>query len=543
MYVSRAMLSAKNLGYEVEGHEVFREVSFAVNDGDRVGLVGKNGVGKTTLLRLLSGDKEPTQGEVFKFDAEVGLMTQDLRAWLDKTAYDFLETITGVQQARLGFDTACQMLEIDTDDKTMNFYAEALEKYEKYNVAGFDGTIEKALSDAGMEGIDLSSPLKNFSGGQRTRIALAGIFASQQDVVLLDEPTNNLDSKGIEALEEYIETAKSAFVMVSHDRRFLRNTTSRIVELLGDGRGVAQYTLGYDEYMESRQNGRNAVEKRYDQYEAEKKRLKKIAREVNIRANGANSGKRKASDNDKSTANFRSEKAANGLGRAAQSIQSRVGQLEEPERPEEEVSLKFLFKEADKKTINLLTVNDLEVTYETGFKAGPLSLTIRTGERYAFNGMNGKGKSSLLKAIVGKSAGGVSGDVILNKEAHIILIDQEQTLPLMDSTAFDNLKDMAPHLEIHEVINLLIRFNLKKDIISTTRARDLSGGERAKVLLASIAANKANLLLLDEPTNNLDIATVEALEAAIKSYEGGLVVVSHDRDFIDAIGITHEINL
>ncbi|MFZ2125979.1 MAG: ABC-F family ATP-binding cassette domain-containing protein [Candidatus Microsaccharimonas sp.] len=537
------MLSVKNIGYETAGHEVFRNVSFAINKGDRLGLVGKNGVGKTTLLHLLSGDLEPTQGEIVGNDTEVGLMPQDLGGWLDKPVYDFLESVTGVQQAREDFDEACRMLQDSTSDTVLAFYADALEKYEKYDVPGFESKIEKALAAADMEGIDVTSPLKHFSGGQRTRIALAGIFASQQDVVLLDEPTNNLDSKGIEALEGFIDTAKGAFVMVSHDRRFLRNATNRIVELLGEDRGVEQYGLGYDEYMESRQADRAAVVKRYDQYETEKKRLKKVARDASIRANGASSGRRKAPDNDKSTANFRAEKAASGLARAAQSIESRAGQLEEPERPEEEVSLKFLFKEADAKKLNLLTVNELTVTYLDGFTAGPLSLSIRSGERYALNGPNGIGKSSLLRAIVGKSAGEILGGIAINKEAHPIYIDQEQSLPLMDGTAFDNIKHMAPHLEVHEAINLLIRFNLKKDIISTTRGRDLSGGERAKVLLASIAANKANLLLLDEPTNNLDLATVEALESAIASYEGGVVVVSHDREFLEALGITHEINI
>lgn len=537
------MLSVRNAGIETNEREVFRNVSFSVNKGDKIGLVGKNGIGKTTLLQLLSGDLQPTSGEVLRGDYEVGLLPQDLKGWVDKSVYEFVETITGVADARIDFDASCRQLEHTTDDATLLLYADSLEKFNRYEVANFDNNLEKALALAEIDGIDVNSPLGSFSGGQKTRIALAAVFASKHDVVLLDEPTNNLDSRGIIVLEKFIGNSNAAFVMVSHDRRFLRNATTRIIELLGGDKGVKQYGLGYDEYLESRVSEHEAIAKRHEQYERDVKRIKKAAREANIRA--AESGNTKAkSDNDKLGGNFKGEKASKGLARAANSLTTRLGHIEEPERPVEEVSLSFLFKEVDDKKVNLLSVRDLEIAYDSGFKAGPLSLNIRSGDKISINGSNGVGKSSLLRAIIEKSGDGtVSGSSQLGKEAVVMYVDQDQSLPLMDRSAFDNLKHLAPQLETHDAINLLLRFNLNKASIQSTQASLLSGGERAKVILAAVAANQANLLVMDEPTNNLDIPTIEALENALRSYNGGLLIVSHDRDFLASIGITQEVHL
>jgi ATPase subunit of ABC transporter with duplicated ATPase domains len=537
------MLSVRELGYETDGQEVFRNITLSVNKGDKIGLVGRNGIGKTTLLRLMAGQLQPTDGEVNSGDCEVGLLPQDLKDWLDKSVYEFLEATTGVANARQEFEHACERLETNHDEATLLLYSDSLDKFNRYEVANFENNLEHALALAEINQVNIHETLGNLSGGQRTRVALAAIFASRYDVVLLDEPTNNLDTRGIVVLERFIGNSNAAFVMVSHDRRFLRNATTRIIEILGGDQGLVQYGLGYDEYIESRESAREAAFRRYEQYETEKKRLSRAAKDANIRAAEAGSSRSRAVDNDKLTANFRSEKAAFGLARAAQGLATRSEHLEEPPKPEEDVSLAFVFSEVDKKKYSLLAVNDLEVEYPNGLKIGPLSLHLQSGDRISITGINGIGKSSLLRAILGKSTGYVRGTVNFGKEAKPFYIDQDQSLPLEDGTAFDNIKHLAPHLQIHEIINLLLRFNLKKDIIKTTKARDMSGGERAKVILAAVAANQANLLILDEPTNNLDIPTVEALETALKDYRGGIIVVSHDRDFLSHLDVTHEIRL
>lgn len=535
------MIDLNRVKYATGSKEILHDVSFSINTGDKVGLVGSNGAGKTTLLRLINGDLTPTSGEIIKTNEEIGILPQDMRDWLDHSVYEFIEEVTGVKDAREQFDEQCANLEHDSSERTLLLYADALEKYDKFEVASFDANLEKALKRADISSIDTGKEIGNFSGGQRTRIALAAVFASRYDVVLLDEPTNNLDDRGVVVLEKFIEGSNAAFLMVSHDRRFLRNATSRIIELMGGDQGMRQYGLGYDEYVEAREKARQATFNRYEQYEKEKKRLDRAARAARIKANSAGSN-RSNSDNDKLTAHFRKEKAASGLASAASGMSSRLGQLEEPERPEEDVSLKFLFKEEAGKKLNLLSVSNLEIDYGNGHTIGPVSFSIRTGDKILLKGKNGSGKTSVIRGIMG-DAPVSSGDVHASKQANVIYVDQNQTLPLPDDSALNNLRHLAPSLELHDAINLLIRFNLKKDIIQVTPGSELSGGERAKVLLVGIAANNVGLLILDEPTNNLDIPTIEALEHALKNYNGGVLIVSHDRDFVQNIGITNTISI
>lgn len=535
------MINLNHISYEIGGKEVLHDASFTINSGEKVGLVGPNGAGKTTLLRLINGDLTPTSGEIIRTDEEIGMLPQDLREWLDHSVHGFIEEVTGVKDAREQFDEQCSRLEHDSSERTLLLYADALERYDKFEVASFDTNLEKALRGAGIASIDTNKEIGNFSGGQRTRIALAAVFASRYDVVLLDEPTNNLDEKGVVVLEKFIEGSNASFLMVSHDRRFLRNATSRIIELMGGDQGVRQYGLGYDEYIEAREKAKQATFDRYEQYEKEKKRLERAAKAARVKANSAGSNRSNA-DNDKLTAHFRKEKAASGLAGTASSISTRLRRLEEPERPEEDVSLSFLFSEQATKKLNLLSVINLEVDYGNGQKIGPISLNIRSGDKVLLTGENGAGKTSIIRGIM-NMAPVSSGDVHANKDAGLIYIDQNQTLPLPNVSALDNLRHLAPSLELHDAINLLIRFNLKKDTLQTTPGAELSGGERAKVLLAGVAANDAGLLILDEPTNNLDIPTIEALEIALRDYTGGVLLVSHDRDFVKNIGITETISV
>jgi ATPase subunit of ABC transporter with duplicated ATPase domains len=535
------MISLNNVNYEKNGKEIINNVSFSINSGEKIGLVGPNGAGKTTLLKLINGDITPTSGDIIRTNEEIGMLPQDMRAWFDHTVYGFIEEVTGVKEVREQFDRQCASLENFESERTLLLYADALERYDKFEVASFESNLEKALKRADIAMIDTDKEIGKFSGGQRTRIALAAVFASRYDVVLLDEPTNNLDDSGVVVLEKFIEGSKAAFLMVSHDRRFLRNATSRIIELMGGDQGVKQFGLGYDEYIEARENAKQATFKRYEQFEKEKKRLQKASRAARVKANSAGSNS-SYSDNDKLTSHFRKEKAANGLASAAVSISSRLDHLEEPERPEEDVSLKFGFNNEIEKRINLLSVSNLEVDYGDCHKIGPISFSIRSGERVLLKGKNGSGKTSIIRGILGVNEMSM-GDVYLSRQANTVYIDQNQTLPLIDGSALANLRELSPSLELHDAINLLIKFGLKKDILSTIPSRALSGGERAKILLASISAQNSGLLILDEPTNNLDIPAIEALENALLNYPGGILLVSHDRDFVNNIGVTNSIDI
>ena len=536
-------MNVKDLSFESGGHQIFKDVNFSVNNHDKIGLVGTNGVGKTALLNMIAGNLEPTSGDINKADIDIGLLPQDLRKWVDTSVYSFIEEVTGTKQAREFFEDSCLKLEKSTDKKSLLIYSDALEKYTRFDVGNFDHNLDSSLRTAGIPDIDVQKELGNFSGGQKTRIALAALIAAKYDIMLLDEPTNNLDEEGVVVLEKFIGSSNAAFVIVSHDRRFLRNATSRIIELIGGEEGVKQYGLGYDEYVEARASARTSEQKRYEDNEKARKSLQKSAKEAQVRANNGSSGASKKADNDKLTANFRSEKAASRLSRAAQGMMSRIEQMESIRPPAEEISLAFEFKHENAKHSSILSAKDLTAKYEENDEVfGPLDLNMKLGDRVLISGPNGVGKTSIIKTITGINPVH-TGEVNIPAQDSFVYIDQMQTLPLSNKSAYDNIKNLAPHLEDHEAINLLIKFNINKDKIQTTPASLLSGGERAKVLLSSIVAKKADLLIMDEPTNNLDIPTIEALEQAIDTYKGGLILVSHDRDFVEKIKINKEIKL
>lgn len=535
------MVDLKRISYETGNRELFRNVSFTINAGDKIGLVGPNGVGKTTLLKIINGDLKPTFGNVILSGEKIGILPQNLNKWLDKTVYSFIEEVTGVKSAREEFAAQCERLAQDTSENTLLNYNKALEQYEKFEVANFDATIKKALSRATLRDINPERRLDTFSGGQRTRIALAAIFASRYDLILLDEPTNNLDDNGVALLEDFISNSPVSFLIVSHDRRFLRNATKQIIELVGN-KGINKYNLGYDEYIKARAKDRQAMINRYEQYEKEKKRLRRVARDAKIRANSAGSN-RKKSDGDKLNEHFRKERASSNLASASSGAESRLQQLDEPERVEDEIAIKFTFDEVSSKKCSLVSVRSLSISHDGKKIIGPVTFNVRPSDRILIQGENGSGKSSLLNLIMDNSLSYRSGEVIKNENVKTIYMNQSQTLPLENSSPLDNLRHLSPELELHDAINTLIRFGLDKRTISSTRAADLSGGERAKVLLAAMSTSSPNLVVLDEPTNNLDIPTIEALELALNRYRGGVIVVSHDRDFVENIGTTKKIKI
>lgn len=536
-----AMVQLHNVSYETPNRHLFHDVSFSINPGDRIGLVGLNGVGKTTLLSIVNGDIEQTSGSILSSGETIGIVPQDMSAWLDRTVYDFLEEATGVKQVREQLEERCRNLAIDSSEKSLLLYAEVLEKYNKFETSSFDTNIERALTQAGLARINGDYKIGDLSGGQRARIALAAIFAAKYDVILLDEPTNNLDQSGVAMLEEFIKSSPASFLIVSHDRRFLRNVTTQIIELTYGDKGIRQYSLGYDEYVEARKREKESIVHAYEQYEREKRRLRRVARDARIRANSASSN-RHTTDRDRLTNHFRKERAASHLAGASIAIGSRLDRLEEPERPEEDIVITAKFSEHKRKRSSLLSVRDLVVSHDGIHTIGSFSCHIRAGDKILLSGMNGSGKTSLMKAIVNREKR-QSGDVWFADEVGVIYIDQDQTLPLPDATAIENLQKLAPSIDLHDAINLLMRFNLRKDTIRTTLGRNLSGGERAKVLLSAMIANDGGLLILDEPTNNLDIPTIEAFERVIRNYRGGVILTSHDRDFIENIGVTEQVEL
>lgn len=539
------MLTGKNLSFEVDTHKVFSDVDVSISAGDRVGLVGPNGAGKTSLLKIIAGIIEPTGGEVSGSGIEVGLLPQDLRQWLDSSVYQFLEDVTGVKQAKRDFDEADNMLAQNASDpKTLMIYSDAVDRLNHLGVDSFDSRVAKALKRAGLgEGI-AESQISELSGGQKTRVALSAIFASKYDVILLDEPTNNLDLEGVVILEKFIGGSNASFLMVSHDRRFLRNATSRIIELLGGDNGVNQYGLGYDEYKQAREDAYMSQLKSYELAEEAIKNMRSAIREAKIKANSAERGGSKRKDSDKLSANARAGRAAMHLAGQAKSQEARLERMIEqrPSEPQPPIELNFMFKWSEVLNKQIITIDNLSVSYDNGLILGPYSLSLHGKDRMAIVGSNGSGKTTLIKTIMGELTAS-SGELRVSPDARIGYMDQQQSLPMPNSGLVENVSALAPTATKEDIIHILKKFNFTEDQVLNAKAKDLSGGERAKTLLVAIAANKANVLILDEPTNNLDIPTIDGLQEAIQSFPGAILLVSHDRDFIDGIGIEKIISI
>jgi macrolide transport system ATP-binding/permease protein len=502
---NKNLVTLKNVAYETSGREVFHNVSFSVNSGDRVGLVGNNGIGKTTLLELISGGLQTTKGQIICGNSTVGLLPQNLRDYFDDEVYKFVE------------------------------------KMNKLDVNGFDTNLHWALGRVGLSAIDGGRKIGEFSGGQQQKIALAAILASKQDLIMLDEPTNSLGEEGLIILEKFINESPATFLVVSHDRRFLRNISTRIIELLGKD-GVRQYNLGYDEYVDARKKDKESEEARYERFQTEKKRLQKSVREAQVKANNAGANRQK-SDNDKLGSNFRKEKAGVKLGQNAKNIQGKMDRMEFIDRPGKDFSLYFDMPVESTKKTSGINVEELTIKYDNGVEIGPFSFDVRIGDRVLLMGNNGVGKSSILKAISGVNKGKISGEITTNIATKSIYIDQEQTLPYPDKTALENLELMTGGVPKHELITALVQFGIDKNTLQITPVSQLSGGERMKVLLVATKLNRAGILIMDEPTNNLDIPTVEGLSSALKTFTGAIVVVSHDREFLDELHITKSIEI
>lgn len=494
------MIGIEKLEYEIDGRMLLSNVSFAINHGEKVGLIGRNGVGKTTLLRILAGEIKQTSGIINSGKCTIGIIPQNI------------EQITKL--------TVAQYLLQITDDY---------------------GEVMRSLAQAGLADIDIERPISSLSGGQKTRVMLAGIFCAAFDLVLLDEPTNNLDSRGIKMLEEYLASSKSAFLIVTHDRSFLRSSIDRIVEFAGGSEGTYQYRLGYDEYIISREIRLQTARQEHARYQADKKRWQKFAHDTRDKVMREQK-QVKSTDNDKYIANGKKQQAMRSASKKIRRAETRIDQMDAPEDFADNYGIKLQLDNSTHKHNLVLICKDLTAKYHDYDKIfGPISLNLHAGEKIMISGDNGSGKTTLLNVIAGRMPK-YSG-TRENLDTNIIYMDQSQTLPLPDQNALNNLSEFAPGIMQHEAINILLRLGFKKDTIMSVPARDLSGGEKAKILIAAIAKSKKATLILDEPTNNLDIPTIESLESAIASFCGGLIISSHDREFIQNIGIDREISL
>ena len=510
---------------------VLSDVSVTVGPQSRIGVVGPNGVGKSTLLAALAGTLAPDSGAVSRAPraASVGLLPQEPDRRPGETIVTFLARRTGVASAQAALDASTEALTAGAPGAD-DVYSEALERWLDLGGADLDGRIEQVCADLDLD-VSPTTETTALSGGQAARASLASILLSRYDVFLLDEPTNDLDFAGLARLESWVQSLSAGLVLVSHDREFLARTITSVLDLDGPLRTATLYNGGYDAYLAERALRRSQAREAYDEVEDKRAGLVQQAqrqREQSVR--GALRAKRKMPDNDRAAKGARIEAATHAASRV-KGIEAQIGRLDMVEEPRKEWQLQMSIAPAPRSGDVVATLSQA-VVRRGDFVLGPLDLQVAYGDRLAIDGPNGSGKTTLLQALLGRLPLD-SGRQSMGSGVRLGEVDQARSAFRGDRSVVEVVEALT-QWPAAQVRTLLAKYGLKAD--HTARAAgSLSPGERTRASLALLQAVGVNLLVLDEPTNHLDLPAIEQLEQALDAYAGTMLLVTHDRRLLDSV--------
>lgn len=507
------MVSADGLTVEFGGTTLFSDISFVINEKDRIALMGKNGAGKSTLLKILAGVRQPTRGSISAPKDTViaylpqHLMTEDGRTVFEEASQAFAH----LHEMEAEIEELNRQLAERTDyesDEYMSLIEQVATKSEKFyaiDMTHFEEDVEKTLLGLGFERKDFNRQTSEFSGGWRMRIELAKMLLRKPDVLLLDEPTNHLDISSIGWLEDFLITAGKAVVVISHDRKFVDNITTRTIEVTM-GR-IYDYKVNYSQYLSLRAERR---QQQLKQWEEQQKMIQETKDFI--------------------------ERFKGTYSKTFQ-VQSRVKMIEKLELievDEEDTSaLRLKFPPSPRSGQYPVVMDDVGKAFGDKRIFSGVSLTIERGDKVAFVGRNGEGKSTLVKCIMGQL--GHEGTLTLGHNVQIGYFAQNQASLLDENlTVFQTIDDVAKGDIRNKIRDLLGAFMFGGEA-STKKVKVLSGGERTRLALMKLLLEPVNLLILDEPTNHLDLKTKDILKQALQDFDGTLVCVSHDRDFLNGL--------
>ena len=537
---SPATLVASNLSCELGGRLVLDRVSVTVGPDTRLGVVGPNGAGKSTLLQCLAGLVEPDAGrvELTPPSATVGYLAQELDQRADESVRAYLQRITGVARAEEDLHHAAAHLDGGGADAT-DRYGAALDRWHLLGADDFDARAQSALAELGLAETVRDRPTASLSGGQRSRVALAGILLSRYDVTLLDEPTNDLDFDGLDRLERFVTRRRGGMVVVSHDRQFLDNTVDAVLELDAHDHTAKVYRGGWTAYLEERATARCHAEESFADYHAKRRALlTRARREREWATTGKAKEKRSPRDNDKAQRDFRLNRTEQLAARARRTDRA-IARLDAVEKPWEGWNLRFSIGEAPRAGAVVARL-DGAVIRRGSFCIGPVDFEVSWGERIALAGPNGSGKTTLVQGLLGRVPL-ESGRRWLGPSVVVGEIDQDRSTLAGHSdllTAFMR----ASVLDTSGARSLLAKFGLGADHV-VRPVTSLSPGERTRAELAGLQARGVNFLVLDEPTNHLDLEAVEQLEEALAGYAGTLLVITHDRRLLQSLDVKRTVPL
>ena len=507
------MMSVEGLAVEFGGTTLFKDISFQINEKDRIALMGKNGAGKSTLLKILAGVRPPTRGTVSApKDCTVAylpqhLMTEDGRTVFEETSQAFAHLHEAEAEIERLNEELAQRTDYESDSymELIERVSALSEKFYAIDMTHFEEDVEKTLLGLGFERSDFDKPTSEFSGGWRMRIELAKLLLKNPDVLLLHEPTNHLDIESIQWLEEFIKTSAKAVVVISHDRKFVDSITTRTIEVTM-GR-IYDYKASYSHYLELRKERREQQQKQYD----EQQKMIQETKDFIERFKGTYS--------------------------KTFQVQSRVKMLEKLELievDEEDTSqLRLKFPPSPRSGSYPVQADGVGKSFDDKLVFQNASFTIERGEKVAFVGRNGEGKSTMVKCIMSQLQH--EGTLTLGHNVQIGYFAQNQASLLDDNlTVFQTIDDVAKGDVRLKIRDLLGAFMFGGEE-STKKVKVLSGGERTRLAILKLLLEPVNLLILDEPTNHLDLKTKDVLKQALQDFDGTLIVVSHDRDFLDGL--------
>ena len=538
-----ASLHARNVSLALGSRHLLVDVTLALDPGHRVGLVGPNGVGKSTLLRVLAGLRRPDAGTVSLAPptATVGYLDQEPERG-EETVLAYVERRTGVVGAHADLHSATAALAAGSDNAD-HTYSLALDRWMALGAADLDVRIGETWAELGLDDRLLQQPMSSLSGGEAARVGLAALMLARFDVMLLDEPTNDLDLDSLARLEQFVVGVQGAIALVSHDRDFLRRVVTDVAELDEFTHGLTTFTGGYDAFLRERELARQHAWEAWEGYDAKKSSMAQRAqREREWATQGLSRAKKRPDDNDKNIKAFKINQTEQLAARAARTERA-MRRMEVVEQPREPWDLRMTIATAPRSGALVAALDDAVVDRGT-FRLGPVDLEIGYGERVVIVGRNGSGKTTLLNALLGDIEL-TSGTQRIGPSVRVGRLEQARTqlarVSNGQSTTLGAFQT-ATGLTVSDARTLLAKFGIGAEHVHRS-VESLSPGERTRLVLALFTAIGSNCLVLDEPTNHLDLPAIEQIEQAVDSFPGTLLLVTHDRVLLEHIRRTRTIEV